>query len=397
MLERFFAPCPRGLETLLAEELTALGAEAVEADRGGVHFRGDWRAAYRANLESRVATRILWRVGSNYYRNEDDVYRLAHGIAWEKWMTTAHTLRVQVTAKRSPLRSLEFITLRIKDAVCDRFRDRTGQRPSVDTAAPDMRIHAFLDAHRAHLYLDLSGDPLVRRGFKRASVEAPLKENLAAGILKLTGWQPSEPLVDPMCGSGTFLLEAAMMALNIAPGMGRNFALEKMRHFNAPLWQEIVAVAKAAERPRRALAIHGADISAQETHRTQINLRVAGLADCVTVTTCDILELPAPAPVGVMVANPPYGVRLGEAEALAAFYPRLGDALKAHWAGWRCHFLSADENLPKLIRLKSSGRTPLYNGALECRLYEYRMVAGSNQRRKASGGEAGQGGTAERG
>lgn len=245
-----------------------------------------------------------------------------------------------------------------------------------------MRIHAFLDERRVQLYLDLSGDSLVRRGFKRASVEAPLKENLAAGILRLSGWQPDEALVDPMCGSGTFLLEAAMMALRIAPGMGRNFALENMRHFDVALWQEVVANAKAAELPRRALPIYGFDISAQEVRRTQVNLRAAQLQEWVRAEECDVLALAAPAATGVMVANPPYGVRLGEAEALAAFYPRLGDALKANWVGWRCCFLSADTNLPKLIRLKASGRTPLYNGALECRLYEYRMVAGSNQRRK---------------
>lgn len=379
-LERFFAPCPRGLEELLCDELSALGAQAAKTERGGVHFRADWRAAYRANLESRLATRVLWLVGNAPYRNEEDIYRLTAGVAWEKWFGFGQTIRVSVTGRRSPVRSLEFVTLRIKDAVCDRFRARCGKRPSVDTAAPDMRIHAFLDERRVQLYLDLSGDSLVRRGFKRASVEAPLKENLAAGILRLSGWQTDEALVDPMCGSGTFLLEAAMMALRIAPGMGRNFALENMRHFDAALWQEVVANAKAAELPRRALPIYGFDISAQEVRRTQVNLRVAQLQEWVRAEECDVLALAAPAASGVMVANPPYGVRLGEAEALAAFYPRLGDALKANWAGWRCCFLSADTNLPKLIRLKTSGRTPLYNGALECRLYEYRMVAGSNQR-----------------
>lgn len=380
-LERFFAPCPRGLEALLCEELAALGAQAAKADRGGVQFRADWRAAYRANLESRLATRVLWLVGNAPYRSEDDIYRLTAGVAWEKWFSPGQTIRVSVTGRRSPVRSLEFVTLRIKDAVCDRFRARCGKRPSVDTAAPDMRIHAFLNERHVQLYLDLSGESLVRRGFKRANVQAPLKENLAAGILRLSAWQPDEPLVDPMCGSGTFLLEAAMMALRIAPGMGRNFALENMRHFDAALWQQVLAEAKAAELPRRALPIYGFDISAQEVRRTQVNLRAAQLHEWVAVQEHDVLTLAAPASAGVMVANPPYGVRLGEMDALAAFYPRLGDALKANWAGWRCCFLSADTNLPKLIRLKASGRTPLYNGALECRLYEYRMVAGSNQRR----------------
>lgn len=382
MAELFFSPCPRGLEAALADELQALGAQGAKAVGGGVEWRGDWPACYRANLESRLATRVLWRVGSARYRAEIDIYKFAWSLTWAKWFTADDSIRVFVTARRSPLKSLEFITLRVKDAVCDHFRAVAGRRPNVDTANPAMRIHAFLDTDTVTLYLDTSGPALYKRGFKPAAVEAPLKENLAAGILRLAGWQAGEALLDPMCGSGTFLIEAAHIALDVAPGLGRAFAFENFRHLDRSAWTAIRRAAQARRQAPRALPIFGSDLVEDCVRRSRRNLEAAGVADCVTLERADLLDRIAPAPEGVMVTNPPYGVRLGEAEELAAFYPRLGDALKARWGGWRCHFLSADVQLPKLIGLKASRRTPLFNGALECRLYEYRMVAGSNRRER---------------
>ncbi len=381
--EAFFSPVPRGLEELLVEELRALGADDPRPVQGGggVEWRGDWPACWRVNLESRLATRVLWRVGNGRYRGEEDIYRLARRLTWAKWFTPDQTIRVFVTARQSPLKSLEFVTLRIKDAVCDHFRAMHGSRPSVDTAHPSVRIHVFLDRETAALYLDTSGEALYKRGFKPGTVEAPLKENLAAGILRLSGWRADEdePLIDPMCGSGTFLIEAAQIALDIAPGLGRGFGFEHLLSFDAPAWAAIRKAAEARKRPVRALPIHGSDIAGSQLRRARENLAAAGLESCVTLLKADLLEVQPPATGGVMVTNPPYGVRLGEAEELAAFYPRLGDALKQRWAGWRCYFLSSDMNLPRAIGLKASRRTPLFNGALECRLFEYKMVAGSHR------------------
>lgn len=377
MAESFFSPCPRGLESLLADELRTLGAASAEAVHGGVMWSGEWAACYRANLESRLATRVLWRVGRARYRAEIDIYKLAYSVTWAKWFTPDETIRIYVTAQKSPLKSLEFITLRIKDAVCDHFRTVAGKRPDVDTANPDVRIHAFLTQDTATIYIDTSGEPLYKRGFKPAAVEAPLKENLAAGILRLTGWQPGEALIDPMCGSGTFLLEAAQIALDFAPGLGRHFAFERLRHLDRAAWAGVRRAAEARRHAPRALPIFGSDIVGEQLRRTRTNLEAAGLADCVSLERADLLERMPPAAAGVMVTNPPYGVRIGEAEELAALYPRLGDALKRRWSGWRCYFFSGDPALPKLIGLKASRRTPLFNGALECRLLEYRMVAGS--------------------
>ncbi|MBD5802599.1 Ribosomal RNA large subunit methyltransferase L [Azoarcus sp. Aa7] len=383
MSESFFSPCPRGLEPMLAEELTALGARDVEATHGGVGFSGDWQTCYRANLESRIATRVMWRLAQGRYQSEEDIYRLAYGATWAKWFTVDDTIRIYVTAKQSPLRSLEFVTLKIKDAVCDHFRTVTGKRPSVDTANPAVRIHAFLTRDRVTLYLDTSGEPLYKRGYKPAAVEAPLKENLAAGILRISGWRPGEALIDPMCGSGTFLIEAAQIALDIAPGLGRSFAFESFRHFDRAAWAAIRKAAEMRRKSPRPLRIYGSDVVGEQVRRSRVNLQAAGLADCVTLDRADFLAREAPAPEGVMVTNPPYGVRIGEAEELAALYPQFGDALKKRWSGWRCYFLSADPALPKLIGLKASKRTPLFNGALECRVFEYRMIAGSNRRKPA--------------
>ncbi|HRP97183.1 MAG TPA: THUMP domain-containing protein [Rhodocyclaceae bacterium] len=382
MAEFFFAPCPRGLEPMLADELATLAARDITPTHGGVGFSGDWPLCYRVNLESRIATRVMWRVALARYRSEDDIYRLAYGATWAKWFTPDDTIRIYVTARHAPLKSLEFVTLRIKDAVCDHFRAVAGRRPSVDTADPAVRVHAFLTRDTAALYLDTSGEPLYKRGFKRAAVEAPLKENLAAGILRATGWLPGETLLDPMCGSGTFVIEAAQIALDVAPGLGRRFGFERFRHFDRAAWAALRAAAEARRKPAAGmLPIHGSDIVGEQVRRARVNLEAAGLADCVALQRADFLELEPPAPEGVLVTNPPYGVRLGEAEALAALYPRWGDALKQRWAGWRCYFLSADTALPKLFGLKASRRTPLFNGALECRLYEYRVFAGSARRR----------------
>lgn len=384
MSENFFAPCPRGLEAQLADELLGLGAGEVAQVPGGVGFSGDWVLCYRVNLESRLATRVLWRVGRGRYRNESELYRIAYAPTWGRWFTPDDTIRVVVTARQSPLRSLEFATLKIKDAVCDHFRSVLGQRPSVDTANPAIRIHAFLSRDEAVLYLDTSGEPLYKRGFKRAAVEAPLKENLAAGILRLSGWRPGEALVDPMCGSGTFLIEAAHMALDVAPGLGRRFGFERFRHFDAGSWAVLRKQAEARRQPVRTLPIFGSDLVGEQVRRARVNLDAAGVGDCVSLARADFLDLEAPAEQGVLVTNPPYGVRIGEEEALAAWYPKLGDALKQHWAGWRCYFLTADPALPKGVRLKASKRTPLFNGALECRLLEYRMISGTMRKQDSA-------------
>ena len=378
-MQNFFASCPRGLETLLVEDLVAAGGQHIKAVAGGALFAGDWPVCYAANLHSRIATRILCRVAARGYRKEDDIYQLALGVDWSRWFLPTQTLRVDVTAIKCPLKSLDFITLRIKDAVCDRFRQECDSRPSIDTREPDVRVHAFLTADDCTLYVDTSGAPLWQRGLRQKSVEAPLKENLAAGILRLAGWQPGTPLFDPMCGSGTFLLEAAQLAHHIAPGSRRHFAFERLLGFQCDVWRQLRESALAAEKPVAWAQLYGSDISGQAVRAATANLDQAGLLAAVELVNADILEVEAPKAAGVLVCNPPYGVRLEEQDSLAAFYPQLGTALKKHFAGWNCYFFTADLRMPKLMRLTPSRKTPLFNGALECRLFELKMVAGSNR------------------
>ncbi len=382
-MENFFAPCPRGLEALLAHELAAIEAAAIKTADGGVHFAGPFALCYRANLESRIASRVLWRMGTATYRNEEDIYRAALALDWPARFDVDNTLRVNLAAHRCPLKSLDFVTLRIKDAICDRFRATGGERPTIDTSRPDVRAHAFVDADAVTFYLDTSGEPLFKRGYRQAAGEAPLRENLAAGILQLAGWTPPEALLDPMCGSGTILIEAALIACGMAPGARRDFGFEKLANFDRRLWDELKAGARARERAPSELRIYGSDLYGEALKTARTNIAAAGFEGAIELKQANLLELPSPAATGVIVTNPPYGVRLGAEGELAAFYPRLGDALKQRFSGWRAYILSSDFALPKLIRLTPSRRTPLYNGALECRLYEFKLVAGSMRRTKA--------------
>jgi 23S rRNA (guanine2445-N2)-methyltransferase len=380
-MKKFFAPCPRGLETVLAEELRELNAAETQAASGGVQFSGDLALCYRVNLQSRIASRVLCHVAQDRYRTEQDIYQIASSVPWEAWFDPALTLRVKVDAMRCTLKSLDFVTLRIKDAICDRFRAHTGKRPSVNTTAPDIRVHAFLDAHTLILYLDTSGEPLFKRGLRKQTSKAPVRENLAAGVLRLSGWSPATPLLDPMCGSGTFLVEAALIALDIAPGMQRHFAFEKFMNFDARSWKTIFDQSIQRQKPKVSLPIYGSDLYGKALETTRANLAASELESTVQLKQANILEISAPAPQGVMVTNPPYGERMGESKMLVEFYPQLGNALKKKFACWNCYILSSDMRLPKLIGLNASRRTPLYNGALECRLFEYKIVAGSMRRK----------------
>ncbi|GAB4126447.1 MAG: class I SAM-dependent RNA methyltransferase [Sideroxydans sp.] len=376
----FFATCPRGLEGLLADELTSCGATAVQTTDGGVGFAGDWPTCYRINLQSRLASRVLWRVlAPTPYRNEQDIYQAAYGLPWPRWFDVKHTLLVKVTAIKSPLRSLEFITLKIKDAVCDKFRAEKNARPSVAKLDPDMRIHAFLQRDHFTLYLDTSGDALYKRGVRRHTNIAPLRENLAAGILMMTGWKPGIPLLDPMCGSGTFLIEAAQISLDIMPGIARHFAFEKLKNFDAKGWNSLREAAIAAQRPVCELPLYGSDLYGDALKAAQRNLEEAGLRQTVELKQCNVLEVSPPAAAGVLVANLPYGERMGGEDELAALYPKLGDVLKKKFSGWNAYLFTADLRIVKLMRLAPSKRTPLYNGAIECRLFEYKIVSGRHR------------------
>ena len=376
----YFASCPRGLENILVQELAETSAEEIVATDGGVSFSGSLETLYRANLSSRIATRILCRIKSGTYLNEEDIFEAALSIQWTDWFDVTQTIKVSTTGVQSPLKSIDFMTLRIKDAVCDHFRQKMNRRPDVAVRDPDIRIHLFLEKNTFQIYIDASGDPLYQRGFRAASVEAPLRENLAAGIIILSGWKPGEAFLDPMCGSGTFLIEAAMIATHQAPGLKRHFGFERWKNFDLALFQTIKSAYQAKIKKSEFLKIYGSDKDLRAIRVAKKNLALAGFENSVQLVCKDFNQITAPFSEGVLVTNPPYGVRIGEDEELAGFYPFWATTLKNVFAGWRTYFLTSDLRMPKLMRLSPSKKTPLYNGALDCRLYEIKMVAGSNRK-----------------
>ncbi|AKM31244.1 DNA methyltransferase [Pandoraea faecigallinarum] len=431
----FFAPCPRGLEEALAAELAELGRLApISVGKqvpGGVHFAGPWAAGMAANLHSRIASRVLLRVAQQSYRTEQDIYEFALRQRWEEWFGYQQTLRVDVTGIKAPVRSLEFVTLRIKDAVCDRLREKTGARPNVDTMQPDVRVFAFLTATDVTIYLDTSGEPLFKRGWRLDKGAAPLRENLAAGILRLAGWRADTAadmvLYDPMCGSGTFLAEAAQIALGIPAGAGRRFGFEKLKGYDITAWQSLKVQASDAQRDARVRgvpnSIFGSDISGDMLVKSRANLERAGVGD-IGLKQVDARDMSPPVDrPGIIVANPPYGERIevrgrraprdahdsyspdvqgnrggfqrNQPDGVdAEFFRAFGDVLKQRFTGWSAFLLTADMSLPGQMRLRESRRTPLYNGALECRLFRFDLIAGSVRKRggdgegKREGGEA---------
>jgi putative N6-adenine-specific DNA methylase len=379
---RLFAPCPRGLESVLEQELHDLGVPATTKTDGGVGFQAPWSTMYWVNLKSHIASRVLWEIGHAPYASEEDVYRAAYGLPWPDWFTPSQTIKVKVSARNCPLTSLDFITLRIKDAVCDKFMSVRHKRPSVDTHHPNIRLDAFLDDSTVTFYLDTSGEPLFKRGHRVLSVEAPLRENLAAGLLRLAGWTSGTVLLDPMCGSGTIPIEAALMARRIAPGQSRSFAFERLLVHDAKLWGHLREASRLKQLAETPAAIYASDQDPSAVKVAQRSFQAAGLAIDIRLRQSDVLALEAPAGEGVMLINPPYGVRLSRPEELDAFYPRLGDWLKQRFSGWRVYIFTGDLRVPKLIGLAPSKRIPLFNGSLECRLYEFLIVPGA-MRKKA--------------
>lgn len=428
-----FLPCAAGVEPLLADECAALlGVDraVVPADpsrrrvveqRGGVQVLGDARVAMQLNLHSRLAQRVLWPLAFGPYESEHDLYELARRVPWADWITPEQTFRIDTSAQRSPLQSLNFATLRVKDALCDTLRDATGSRPSVDTRHPDLPLVLHLTADTASLYADTSGEALFKRGWRDErdgglKGEAPLKETLAAALLAAAGWRgraEDGALLDPCCGAGTIAIEAAQIACGIAPGSKRRFAFERMLPFRPqlPAWGQLKAAAQAAVHAP-AVAIHAGDVSFRMTDFAARNAQRAGVGDAIQFKTADALQRPPPAEAGLLVFNPPYGERIeakgsrgergaeramreGFAEAPAggadgdkdaagaAFFSGLAAHWKRAYAGWTAWVLSPDMKLPQALRLKEARRVPMWNGPIECRLFRFDLVAGSAREPRA--------------
>jgi putative N6-adenine-specific DNA methylase len=376
----YFGSCPRGLEDIFLKELLSINATDLEKVDGGILFAGDHEVLYRANISSRIATRIMCLVKKGIYEKEEDIFQSALEINWDSWFDVNKTIKVTTTAIKCPLKSVDFMTLRIKDAICDFFREKFAKRPNVNIREPDIKVHLFLERNNFAIYLDASGDPLYQRGFRKASVEAPIKENLAAGIIKLSGWEPGQAFFDPMCGSGTFLIEAALIATNQPPGLKRDFGFMQWKNFDKLLFESLKKSYQNMIIRQKFLRIYGSDKDLRAVRVSKKNLVLAGFENNIQLACQEFNEIKPPLDEGVLVTNPPYGERIGEDEALNNAYPEWARTLKQSFAGWRAYFLTNDFNMPKLMRLAPSKKTPLFNGALDCRLFEIKMVAGSNRK-----------------
>ena len=377
-----FAPCPQGLEEALCAEMQALGFDDAAPARAGCRFSADWSGILRANLYSRLATRILVQLAQAPVQHEDDILELARQTPWERWFGAEQTLRVDTSAIRSPMQSLQYCNLRAKDGICDRLREREGERPSIDTVRPDARVHLFLNEDSATLYLDTSGESLFKRGWRLDKGEAPLRENLAAGLLALANWDPSQALLDPFCGSGTILIEAAWIALGVPAGIWRPFGFERLRNHDARRWRDIKDEARSHIAPRLESPIVGYDLNPRAIEAARSNMERARLApDSIQFEVGDARTVLPPADTGWLVTNPPYGERLADADA--ELWSAWAQNLKQHYSGWQLGVISSDLELPRQMRLKPLRRHPLHNGALDCRLFMFEMVQASYRKVKS--------------
>lgn len=373
-----FVTCPRGLEAPLSQELEQLKCQDIRAVDGGVACKGGMEQVYRINLHSRTASRVLLRLIKSGYRNEQDIYKAAKNIRWTDWFDLEQTFKVKVEGKRAQVKSLDFVGLKIKDAVCDVFRDACGARPSVGKIRPDIRIHVFIDERDIQIFIDTSGEALFKRGYRQDTGEAPMRENLAAGLLLLAGYDGTQPFQDPFCGSGTIVIEAAWIATRRAPGLMRRFGFEKLKNFDAALWKKLQHEAETQIRPAPA-PISGSDNDRHMIRAAVANAQAAEVDTFVRFEVKDAQDTRPNGEGGILISNPPYGVRLAEVQALQALYPQLGAWLKQHYAGWLAGMFTGDRDMPKFMRLSPKRKIPLYNGNLDCRLFLMDMVKGSNR------------------
>jgi 23S rRNA (guanine2445-N2)-methyltransferase / 23S rRNA (guanine2069-N7)-methyltransferase len=373
----FFATTAKGMESLLAAELTGMGADNVKVLRAGVSFSGDIKTAYRACLWSRIANRVLFPIKTFSAPSPEKLYGGVKSIRWSDHLSAKSTLAVHFSSSQSIISHTHFGALKTKDAIVDQLRSKQGERPSIDPVKPDLRVNVYLLKDEATVSIDLSGNSLHMRGYREEGSFAPLKENLAAAILTTAGWgKNKDAFIDPMCGSGTLPIEAAMMAANIAPGLGRKYYgfFGWLKH-NAAVWNQLIEEAKSLVITDKKLLpkIIGYDRDARAIRIALSNLERAGLRGLVHFEKKELSQCTAIHPTGTIVLNPPYGERLGETEALKPLYQEIGDIFKQNFKGWSGWIFTGNSELAKVIGLKAKRRHVFYNGAIECRLLEYEL------------------------
>ncbi len=379
---RFFATAAKGTESLVTKELAAIGAQNVRSTPGGVHFEGGLETLYRANLWLRTANRVLMPIAEFACPTPEALYENAHNVRWRDWMTVDTTFAVDCNCRDSQISHSHYAALKIKDAIVDGFRERTGRRPNVDRHRPALQINAHIAKDHCTLSLDASGDRLHLRGYRQQATEAPLRETLAAAIVGLVEWDNEGMFIDPMCGSGTIVIEAGLKALNYAPGLLRcgdgssgqmGFGFQRWWNFDRKLWARLTDEARSEIREKIPGRILGYDISRPVIRVASENAKLAGLERHLRFMRGDALKLSPRGHRGVIVCNLPYGERTGEVEELQSLYSGLGDVLKQRCAGYTAYLFTGNMKLAKRIGLRTSKRFTLYNGPIECRLLKYEL------------------------
>ena len=365
----------QGLEPVLATELQALGATDIQELKRAVSCSGNQRLLYRANYELRTALRVLVPIHGFRAQDEKSFYRGIQSVDWNQYMGVMDTLAIDATVSGEHFKHSHYVSLLAKDAVVDQFRDRFGRRPSVNLDAPTIRLHVRIHGNQCDLLLDSSGDSLHKRGYRRDIVEAPVNEVLAAGMILLTGWNGDSTFVDPMCGSGTLPIEAAMIAMHIPPQRNREgFGFFRWKDFDKKLWQEVKSAADAQIREPQC-QIFASDMDIRARNATAINLMAAGLEQVIHLEKKAFEKLEPPEEPGVLVTNPPYDERL-KVDEISAFYQSIGDRLKQAWPGWTAWLISSNMEAWKKFGLRPSRKIMLYNGPLECYFQKFDLYAG---------------------
>lgn len=373
-MPEFFASCPRGLADVLELELQNLKLKTVEKTIGGVFFESNWEGCYKANLHSRFASRILKPVMDFTAYQPEELYGQILNHDFTKYIHPDQTLAIDASVKDCMMRDQRFVAMKVKDAIVDQFRDKFKVRPDVSNENPDLRVHVRAIKNQFAVAIDTTGDSLFQRGYRRDVGEAPLKENLAAGLIALTGWDAKSSLVDLMTGSGTFAIEAAMMAMNIAPGMNRKrFGFQSLLSFESDTWDKLLQEAMDEEKQELDFKIYAYDIDRKILSKAKENAKRAGVDEIIEFKASPVAVVDAPCEKGMIVVNPPYGARIGDEDNLRDVYRDLGYTLKHKFKGWDAWVLSGNKELIGDLKLKSTRKVFVYNGNIECRFLRYSM------------------------
>ena len=373
-MPKFVALTSRGLEPALLDELVELGFSKTQIIGQGVAFESNWEGCYRANLLLRSATRVILPILDFPAYQPEDLYNNVKKHDFTKYISPEQTLKVDAKVRDSrTFRDQRFVALKIKDAIVDQFREKFGVRPNIDTESPDLTVMVRVVETKVSIAIDTSGESLGQRGYREKSVMAPLREHLAAGLLRLADWNPEIPLVDPMCGSGTFLIEAALIAKNIpAAHLRKKFAFEYLKSFQLEAWRKVKGEAEALATSAKPV-LFGFDKNPEAIRAARKNAARAGVTDLIRFKVGDVKDLVRPVETGMLIVNPPYGERLGMKETVGVTYENLATVMKNEFKGWTCWLLSGDEEATKALHLKASRRIPVYNGTLDCRFLRYDM------------------------